>query len=80
VLLNLRGNAIKFTEEGNVGTRVEVESLGQSTVCLHFMVSDTGISIPKDKQADIFEMFAQVDGSPTRRYGGTGLGWRFRGN
>ncbi|HXI40508.1 MAG TPA: response regulator [Bryobacteraceae bacterium] len=74
VLLNLLGNAIKFTDQGNIGIRAEVETLGQGTVCLHFMVSDTGIGIPQDKQAYIFEMFAQVDGSATRRYGGTGLG------
>jgi CheY-like chemotaxis protein len=74
VLLNLLGNAIKFTDQGNIGIRAEVESLGEGTVCLHFMVNDTGIGIPKDKQAYIFEMFAQVDGSSTRRYGGTGLG------
>jgi two-component system, sensor histidine kinase and response regulator len=74
VLLNLLGNAIKFTDQGNIGIRAEVESLGPGTVCLHFMVSDTGIGIPKDKQGYIFEMFAQVDGSATRRYGGTGLG------
>jgi len=74
VLLNLLGNAIKFTDQGNIGIRAELESLGQGTVCLHFAVNDTGIGIPKDKQAYIFEMFAQVDGSSTRRYGGTGLG------
>jgi signal transduction histidine kinase/CheY-like chemotaxis protein len=74
VLLNLLGNAIKFTDQGNIEIRTEVGSLGQGTVCLHFTVSDTGIGIPKDKQAYIFEMFAQVDGSATRRYGGTGLG------
>src|SRR5260370_28979755 len=74
VLLNLLGNAIKFTDQGNIGIRAELESLGQGTVCLYFTVNDTGIGIPKDKQAYIFEMFAQGDASPTRRYGGTGLG------
>jgi signal transduction histidine kinase/DNA-binding response OmpR family regulator len=74
VLLNLLGNAIKFTDQGNIGIRAEVESLGEGTVSLHFVVNDTGIGIPKDKQAYVFEMFAQVDSSATRRYGGTGLG------
>ena len=74
VFLNLLGNAIKFTEHGDVATRVEVEQIDKRQARLHFAVRDTGIGIPKDKQEYIFEMFAQVDGSATRRYGGTGLG------
>ena len=74
VLLNLFGNAIKFTAEGRVGVLVEVESLDASIVAPKFTVYDTGIGIPADKQAIIFEAFRQADGSTTRKYGGTGLG------
>jgi two-component system, sensor histidine kinase and response regulator len=74
VIINLLGNAIKFTEEGNVALRVEAEPVHEQKVSLHFSVRDTGIGIPQEKQTYIFERFAQVDGSPTRRYGGTGMG------
>jgi signal transduction histidine kinase/CheY-like chemotaxis protein len=74
VLINLLGNAIKFTDRGDVSVRVESEARHAENVALHFLVSDTGIGIPKEKQDYIFEMFAQVDGSTTRRHGGTGLG------
>lgn len=74
ILLNLLGNAIKFTEQGDVVLRVDAERIRERTVRLRFSVRDTGIGIPKDKQDYIFQVFAQVDGSPTRRYGGTGLG------
>jgi signal transduction histidine kinase/DNA-binding NarL/FixJ family response regulator len=74
VLLNLVGNAVKFTERGEVGVRVREESRGADSVCLEFTVSDTGIGIPLDKQRVIFEAFSQADSSTTRRYGGTGLG------
>ncbi len=74
IVVNLVGNAIKFTRQGEVIARVEVESHGDREVCLHFSVSDTGIGIPSDKQARIFEAFEQGDGSTTRKYGGTGLG------
>jgi PAS domain S-box-containing protein len=74
ILWNLIDNAIKFTSRGEVGLRVEVESQTQSGVCLHFSVSDSGIGIPAEKQALIFEAFAQADNTTTRKYGGTGLG------
>jgi CheY-like chemotaxis protein len=74
VLLNLIGNAIKFTERGEVAVRVRVALLKGSSIRLHFDVQDTGIGIPAEKQKLIFEAFAQADSSTTRRYGGTGLG------
>ncbi|MDY6912956.1 MAG: response regulator [Planctomycetota bacterium] len=74
VIINLVGNAIKFTEQGEIVVRVEVESRSAEDVCLHFSVSDTGIGISSEKQKQIFDAFAQADGSTTRRYGGTGLG------
>jgi signal transduction histidine kinase/CheY-like chemotaxis protein len=74
VLLNVMGNAVKFTAEGEVVLRVEVEKVSADKATLHFAVSDTGIGIPADKQHQIFEAFTQADSSTTRRYGGTGLG------
>ncbi|MGA2881924.1 MAG: response regulator [Bryobacteraceae bacterium] len=74
VILNLVGNAIKFTDQGEVVLRVEAESQDQSGVTLHFAVKDTGIGIPPEKQKLIFEPFSQADMSTTRKYGGTGLG------
>jgi two-component system sensor histidine kinase/response regulator len=74
VILNLVGNAIKFTDQGEVVLRVEAESQDQDGVTLHFAVKDTGIGIPPDKQKLIFEPFSQADMSTTRKYGGTGLG------
>ncbi len=74
VLMNLAGNAIKFTESGSISIDVELESLESRTAFVSFKVKDTGIGIPPEKQGVIFEAFAQADGSTTRRYGGTGLG------
>jgi len=74
VLVNLLGNAIKFTNQGEVELRVTSERAGQDQVCLHFAVRDTGIGIPAEKHKSIFEAFSQADGSTTRTYGGTGLG------
>jgi CheY-like chemotaxis protein len=74
VLTNLIGNAIKFTEAGRV--TVEVEPIGETTshARMQIAVRDTGIGIPPERRAAIFDSFTQVDGSTTRRYGGTGLG------
>jgi PAS domain S-box-containing protein len=74
IVINLVGNAIKFTTRGEVVLHVETESQSQEEVCLHFMVKDTGIGVPTEKQLQIFEAFAQADSSTTRKYGGTGLG------
>jgi two-component system sensor histidine kinase/response regulator len=74
VLVNLVGNAIKFTQQGEILVSVERESETAETVCLHFSVRDTGVGIPAEKQEKIFEAFSQADGSMTRKYGGTGLG------
>ena len=74
IIINLVGNAVKFTSQGEVVVRVAVEAIGSDDVVLHFEVADTGIGIPVDKQQVIFDSFSQVDGSTTRRYGGTGLG------
>jgi CheY-like chemotaxis protein len=74
VLVNLIGNAIKFTERGQILVQVEVESRSDDAIALHYFVSDSGIGIPKDKLQTIFEPFKQADGSTTRRFGGTGLG------
>ena len=74
IIVNIAGNSLKFTEEGEIVIRVEMESETTDSVKLHFMVSDTGIGIPQDKLDSIFKSFEQVDGSITRKYGGTGLG------
>jgi two-component system sensor histidine kinase/response regulator len=74
LIVNLVGNAIKFTEEGNVFLDAELEESIGDEVRLHISVSDTGMGIPLEKQHIIFESFAQADGSTTRRFGGTGLG------
>src|SRR5262245_27934489 len=74
VLVNLVGNAIKFTQSGEIRVRVDVASQLPDEICLHFAVIDTGIGIPRDKLDLVFEAFAQADGTPARRFGGTGLG------
>jgi two-component system, sensor histidine kinase and response regulator len=75
VLMNLLSNAVKFTESGQVSVQVSVEAMvPEEQVRLRFAVCDTGIGIPADKHALIFESFRQADGSTTRRFGGTGLG------
>ena len=74
VLVNLVGNAVKFTDSGEVGVRAEVEFLAEGRVRVHFAVSDSGIGIPADALETLFEPFTQVDGSSTRAHGGTGLG------
>ena len=74
VLTNLIGNAIKFTEKGEIGIRVQTVDMSADFAIIAFAVSDTGVGIPRDKQRRIFDAFAQADSSTTRRYGGTGLG------
>jgi protein-histidine pros-kinase len=74
LLINLIGNAIKFTEEGSVTVSVRTEFEEGTQVLLHVCVADTGIGVPQAKQASVFDAFVQADGSSTRRHGGTGLG------
>ncbi|MBV9766827.1 MAG: response regulator [Acidobacteriaceae bacterium] len=74
IVLNLIGNAIKFTDHGEVVLQVSPEASDSSGASLHFVVRDTGIGIPPEKQKSIFEAFSQAETSTTRRFGGTGLG------
>jgi two-component system, sensor histidine kinase and response regulator len=74
ILMNLIGNAVKFTESGEVSIRAQMVDQAESSAVFSFEVIDTGIGIPVEKQPNIFEAFAQADSSTTRRYGGTGLG------
>jgi two-component system, sensor histidine kinase and response regulator len=74
ILINLIGNALKFTHEGEVALKVEVQTADQHSQILHFMVSDTGLGIAPEKLDAIFESFSQADTSTTREFGGTGLG------
>ena len=74
VLLNLVGNAVKFTRRGSISVTVDLLSTSADRVQLHFAVADTGLGVPRDKQQVIFNAFTQADDSSTRRHGGTGLG------
>lgn len=74
IVINLVGNAIKFTKEGEVVVQVSPANVEDDRCELQFAISDTGIGVPKDKQAQMFNAFEQVDASTTREYGGTGLG------
>lgn len=74
VIVNLVGNAIKFTDHGEVALKVKSDGREGEDLLLHFTVADTGIGIPKEKQESIFEPFTQADASTTRKFGGTGLG------
>ncbi len=74
VLLNLAGNALKFTSQGEIGVRVSVDQVSGAGIQLHFAVHDTGVGIPEHKQRRLFQPFEQADSSTTRRHGGTGLG------
>ena len=74
VLTNILGNALKFTEKGEVLVEVgTLENLGETSI-VGFEVKDTGVGIPRETQARIFDAFSQADGSMSRKYGGTGLG------
>jgi two-component system, sensor histidine kinase and response regulator len=74
ILLNLVGNALKFTEQGEVGIRVVVDAIEEKASILHFIVSDSGVGIAPEKLDMIFDSFNQADASTTREFGGTGLG------
>ena len=74
VLINLMGNAPKFTESGEIELSLDIEEEEGDRIKIHATIRDTGIGIPEDKLSTIFEPFKQADGSTTRRYGGTGLG------
>jgi CheY-like chemotaxis protein len=74
IVMNLVGNALKFTHQGGVHVRTAVESRDSEAIAIHLTVADTGLGIPADKQQIIFAPFEQADGSTTRKYGGTGLG------
>jgi two-component system sensor histidine kinase/response regulator len=74
VLLNLLGNALKFTQQGEVGIRLTVDEIEEKASILHFVVSDSGVGIAPEKLEMIFESFSQADASTTRQFGGTGLG------
>jgi signal transduction histidine kinase/ActR/RegA family two-component response regulator len=74
VLLNLAGNAVKFTERGEVAIALSVKSSGENDLLLHVAITDTGIGVSEEQQKRLFQTFHQADASSTRRFGGTGLG------
>ena len=74
ILMNLLGNALKFTRQGQVNLKIEVNQLIDSKTLVHFEVEDTGIGIQKDKLNTLFKSFVQIDASKTNKYGGSGLG------
>jgi signal transduction histidine kinase len=74
IIVNLSGNAVKYTEKGEVNVHIKSIEETAENVKLYFEIKDTGIGIPKEKQKDIFDRFVQADQSTTRKYGGTGLG------
>jgi CheY-like chemotaxis protein len=74
ILFNLLGNALKFTDDGEINLNVNREKEDEKTIAVYTEVRDTGVGIPKDKQAGIFNLFEQADSSSKRRFGGTGLG------
>ena len=74
IFINLAGNAIKFTAEGRVVIGVTLAAQDEKSAALKFTVRDTGIGIPRERQGFLFNSFSQVDGSTTRKFGGTGLG------
>ncbi len=74
IIINLIGNAIKFTEQGEIVVRIRLHSQKNQQTCLQFAVEDTGIGIPEDRQKDVLSLFSQVDASIFRKFGGTGLG------
>lgn len=80
ILINLLGNAVKFTEKGEIELKIEKRSSDESKIKLRFSVRDTGIGIPVEKQQRIFDAFTQEDSSVSKRYGGTGLGLTISNN
>ncbi len=74
IMINLLGNAVKFTHVGEVVLKADIHKMAGNKIWLHFAVEDSGIGIPPDKREKIFESFTQADGSTTRKFGGTGLG------
>jgi len=74
VVTNLAGNAVKFTDRGSISIAVEGQAAGESSAQVRIQVTDSGIGIPREKLAFVFDRFTQIDSSSTRRYGGTGLG------